>query len=314
MSALGKILYSVIIPHKNSPDILAYCLSTIPVRDDVQVIVVDDNSDADKVDFENFPKWKGVHYECYFTKEGKGAGYARNVGLEHAKGKWVLFVDADDFLLPTIGEIMDREVNTDVDIIYFRPKAVLLADRHTETWRADKYNNQIDEYQRIGNEHILRVGFIVPWSKFFKRLLIENNHIRFEEIKYSNDMFFSTHAGCAASKIDVRDDSYYVVTKSENTLTSADMNKDGEAEIRAGALIRACIKAKELGQEPDFKSVSIVISTFLLRDLKRYRVYFKTLMNLGYSKWFLTRTIFNSPKWKARTWRRIYSLCATCGL
>ena len=38
--------YSIIIPHKNSADLLQYCLNSIPLRDDIQVIVVDDNSDA----------------------------------------------------------------------------------------------------------------------------------------------------------------------------------------------------------------------------------------------------------------------------
>lgn len=53
------INYSIIIPHKNTPDLLQYCLDSIPVRDNVLVIVVDDNSDTNKVDFNNFPKWRG---------------------------------------------------------------------------------------------------------------------------------------------------------------------------------------------------------------------------------------------------------------
>lgn len=93
------INYTIIIPHKNTPDLLAYCLSTIPMQDDVQVIVVDDNSYPQKVDFGNFPQWGGRNYEYYLTKEGKGAGYARNVGLERAKGKWVLFVNAAAWLM-----------------------------------------------------------------------------------------------------------------------------------------------------------------------------------------------------------------------
>ena len=47
---MQHINYSIIIPHKNSASLLQYCLNSIPIRDDVQVIVVDDNSDADKVD------------------------------------------------------------------------------------------------------------------------------------------------------------------------------------------------------------------------------------------------------------------------
>lgn len=47
--------YSVIIPHKNTPELLRRCLSSIPKRGDIQIIVIDDNSDLDKVDFYHFP-------------------------------------------------------------------------------------------------------------------------------------------------------------------------------------------------------------------------------------------------------------------
>lgn len=42
-------------------------------------------------------KTKRKHIELFLTKEGRGAGYARNTGLSHAKGKWIIFADADDF-------------------------------------------------------------------------------------------------------------------------------------------------------------------------------------------------------------------------
>lgn len=94
---MSEINYSIIIPHKNIPNLLQRCLASIPRREDIQIIIVDDKSDVVEVDFECFP---GVGEQCvevYFTKEGKGAGYARNVGLKYAKGKWLLFVDSDDF-------------------------------------------------------------------------------------------------------------------------------------------------------------------------------------------------------------------------
>jgi len=43
--------YSFIIPHKNCPDLLQRCVDSIPERDDVQVIVVDDNSDEGKKNY-----------------------------------------------------------------------------------------------------------------------------------------------------------------------------------------------------------------------------------------------------------------------
>lgn len=305
------ITYSVIIPHKNSQDTLAYCLSTIPVREDVQVIVVDDNSDADKVDFDNFPQWDGANYECYLTKEGKGAGYARNVGLDHANGKWVLFVDADDYLLPTIGRIFDEEVSNEADVIYYRMKAVMLEDRTTPSGRGEYYNVIIDEYLATGNERRLRTQFYSPTCKIVKMSLIREHRIRFDEIRYSNDNHYSAQVGCYAKRIAVRDEAFYVATQSGNSLTSNFGQKEGERVIRADALLRTCEVVTQSGYEVDFKSISIVISPFLFSDRKRYRYYFRSLMKMGYSKRYLTQHIFSSPKWKARTWRRLYSYLMT---
>lgn len=92
-----EIVYSVIIPHKDIPCLLQRCLDSIPPRDDVQIIVVDDNSSPDIVDFAHFPGRDRTDVEILFTKEGGGAGYARNCGLAGAKGKWLVFADADDF-------------------------------------------------------------------------------------------------------------------------------------------------------------------------------------------------------------------------
>lgn len=50
-----KHYYNIIIPHKNTPKLLQRCLDSIPQRDDLHIIIVDDNSDLEKMDFEHFP-------------------------------------------------------------------------------------------------------------------------------------------------------------------------------------------------------------------------------------------------------------------
>ena len=84
--------YSIIIPHKNCPDLLKRLLDSIPERDDVQIIVVDDNSDEGK---KPSIDRKDTEVILLDAERSKGAGRARNVGLEHAEGKWLLFADAD---------------------------------------------------------------------------------------------------------------------------------------------------------------------------------------------------------------------------
>lgn len=116
---MNMINYSIIIPHKNIPDLLQRCLNSIPRRTDIQIIVVDDNSDPKKVDFEHFPGVGEKCVEVYFTKEGKGAGYARNMGLKYAKGKWLLFADADDYFVDDLLPFFDEYVYSVLDIVFF---------------------------------------------------------------------------------------------------------------------------------------------------------------------------------------------------
>lgn len=50
--------------------------------------------------------------EVLFTKEGKGAGYARNIGLSHARGKWIIFADADDFFTADCFTILNEYMDS----------------------------------------------------------------------------------------------------------------------------------------------------------------------------------------------------------
>ncbi|MCF0230769.1 MAG: glycosyltransferase, partial [Enterococcus sp.] len=74
-----KYNFTFIIPHKNLPELLKRCVLSIPRRDDVQIIIVDDNSDPDEVDFENFPFHGEPNINIIFDKTGKRQGHARNV-------------------------------------------------------------------------------------------------------------------------------------------------------------------------------------------------------------------------------------------
>ena len=180
--------YSVIIPHYNIPELLQRCLDSIPERDDVQVIVVDDNSDSSKVDFEKFPGLKRPNTEVYFTKEGRGAGYARNVGLKHAKGEWILFADADDrFYQSNLEQFFDSGINLDgYDVVVwnFSSKELnedgsrLEGEKGLKLWEC---RDLVQIYNR----------YLPPWAKMVRRSLLEAKNIQFEEVRFANDMRFS---------------------------------------------------------------------------------------------------------------------------
>lgn len=212
---VSEINYSIIIPHKNIPNLLQRCLDSIPKRDDIQIIVVDDNSDPEKVDFEHFPGFGEKCVEVYFTKEGKGAGFARNVGLKYAKGEWVLFADADDFYVDNAFDAADKFVNSDNDMVYFylvdKKGLTILSQELRQTAdlkRASDENAKLDY-----NEKRILVNHIVPYGKMIKWTIIQENKLRFDEIPCSNDVMFSIRLAFCVHKIAISKDYVYCVSK-----------------------------------------------------------------------------------------------------
>lgn len=214
------INYSVIIPHKNIPQLLQRCLDSIPLRKDIQVIVVDDNSDASKVDFEHFPGLNRPNTQVIFTKEGKGAGYARNVGLKYAKSRWVLFADADDYYTDKAWPVFDEHLKDEVDILYFSVDFVD-SDTLLPATRNMKNNQVVKSYlagEKDG-EILLRYTCWEPWNKMWKGTFISANNLLFEEIPKGNDAMFVLNGGDKAHKIQAVDIPLYVVTYRKDSLT-----------------------------------------------------------------------------------------------
>lgn len=92
------------------------CVASIPKRDDLQVIIVDDNSDPSIVDFDKFPIKNDEHTIVIFDKSGKGTGRAKNNGMEKATGEKFIFVDADDFFNYCFDEKLEEYKNDGSDI------------------------------------------------------------------------------------------------------------------------------------------------------------------------------------------------------
>lgn len=194
---MNTINYSFIIPHKNIPELLQRCLNSIPYRRDIQIIIVDDNSDESIVDFKNFPGMDRDEAEVYFTKKGGGAGYARNIGLNYARGKWLLFADADDYFTPELFSICDSYLNSNYDMIVFDTCSTF----SDSLKRTEKREDVIDLFQIQRDENILRYLLHTVWGKIFRREFVERMKIRFEEVPASNDVLFSGLAGLYAKNI-----------------------------------------------------------------------------------------------------------------
>ena len=205
---MSTINYSIIIPHHNSPEKLERCISSIPIREDVEVIIVDDNSSLTIVDFERFPGKNKDNYKILLQKEGKGAGYARNQGLIHARGKWIIFSDADDeFYTENLSFVMDKYIDSSVDIVYFNSDVI-----NADTLAVE--NLKLEIYKHIDCNHSsdiewFRYKLTVPWGKFVKKELLSTYQIKFDEVIAGNDVMFSLQSGHFAKEVVVDKTSIY---------------------------------------------------------------------------------------------------------
>lgn len=195
------INYSIIIPHYNIPELLRRCINSIPQREDVQVIVVDDNSPGSEKYCDTIPELSREDVEFYITYEKKGAGNARNIGLSHAVGKWLIFADSDDFFVDDFSQILDSYKDNPHDIIYFNIKSCDCYD--TSNIIPSKKDRLFVEYSATGNELVFRVGGTEPWGKIIRRQLIVDNSILFQETRGHNDLLFSVVSGIRAKSIEV---------------------------------------------------------------------------------------------------------------
>lgn len=212
------ILYSFIIPHHNSPELLDRCLSTIPQRSDIEIIVVDDNSSEDKRPICQRTDTTILYIDKEHTK---GAGRARNTGLAKANGKWLLFVDCDDMLAENAILALDKQKDSEHDIIFFCISAVN-SDTLEPIERCGVFNDYVHNFRKRKpcSENTLRYNHLVPWGKMIRREMVVANNIAFDEVRYSNDIMFAGKCGLNAKSIGVSEDVLYTVTHREGSLVT----------------------------------------------------------------------------------------------
>lgn len=216
----NKPIYSIIIPHYNIPDLLQRLLDSIPQREDIEIIVVDDNSSSDVVDFNHFPGSDRNDVRIIFDKKGGNGGYARNLGLDVAEGKWLLFADADDFFNYCIRDVLDEYANSSADIVFFKGNSVDTLT-YVTAYRTSHLNRFIELHESNApkSELLLRYMFGEPWCKLIRRSIVKDNNIRFEETSIHNDTAFSYLVGYFSHGIIVDKRALYRVTVRENSVS-----------------------------------------------------------------------------------------------
>lgn len=236
-----KTILSVIIPFFNRMAYIAQLVESVPLRDDIEIIIVDDKSKAEET--AQLVAYVRAAQETrniqYFYNEGtKSAGACRNVGLQHAVGEWVLFADSDDYFMPNLYETIAPWFTKEADLIFFTPTSIDRvtgeeADRHKggENLIRNYLENPCDE-----TRYRLKTFFSEPWSKLFRASVLREHDIFFDEVLAWNDLMFSVKAAFATENIAVSEEKIYCVTKSPGSLVYS-VDK-AVLDARLGSFIR----------------------------------------------------------------------------
>lgn len=248
---------SIIVPHYNIPTLLYRLLLSIPDREDIEVIVVDDCSTES---LENVKQYIGKrrNIRLYEAVQNFGAGKCRNYGLGKAKGRWIMFADADDYFLDGFYDEVSAHFSETADIVFFTATSEeivtkTMGSRHVlfnDTIR-EWTNNQTNKKAELN----IRYKTNAPWCKLIKRDLIVNNHIYFDNVRVSNDEMFSTKTAFYASIISTCLNPIYCVTSRPGSLTDI-MSKENFM-IRLKVFIRKYHFLKSHLTSRDFKLLDL---------------------------------------------------------
>lgn len=186
-NSIDKPKVSVIIPVYNSEKYLKACLDSVinQTLKEIEIICVDDGSTDSSLEIlkEYASKDKRLRV---ITQKNQGVSVARNSGICHAKGEYILFCDADDKyksnLCSVIASVIDKEGK---DIIAYGHENYVDGELEDIDY---KNISKIKKANTLENWLNLQVYI---WEKAFKRSFIEKHNIKFPVgIKNAEDLIF----------------------------------------------------------------------------------------------------------------------------
>lgn len=172
-----QIDVSIIIPVYNAEKYLRKCLdSFINPNHKIEVILVDDGSTDSSPKICDEYASRDSRFSVIHCKNS-GPSHARNQGIDKAVGKWISFIDADDWIDETYFDIINEAESA--DIIYFGYNSIKATSSTSHKICVRNYDTVDDVLTMLIKSKERFFGFTV--NKFFRRELIVEHNLRFRE-------------------------------------------------------------------------------------------------------------------------------------
>lgn len=289
--------FSIIVPIYNVEEYLERCVESLinQTYKNIEIILVDDGS-LDSCPQKCDEYGKSDSRIVVIHKKNGGLSEARNEGLEHATGDYILFVDSDDYIDKDTCERFSKYANKNVDII--------VADAIVEG--AEENLIHIESDKIMTGEQFLLESYrenkapMAAWLNIFKRSFLLNNQLVFKNGILHEDEEFTPRALLKANTVIVSGELFYhYIVRANSITTKKDKRKN------AIDLFDTC---KEL--EIVYKNIkNSELKNFLLNSLTdKYLSLFQKgeLYKYGSSYYHKIFIIRNAKKWRTKMKGMIY--------
>lgn len=203
---------SVIIPVYNVEQYLRECLDSVlgQTLKEIEVICVDDGSTDHSLEILREYEKRDSRVKV-LTQPNTNAGAARNHGLKYAKGKYLSFLDSDDFFEANMLEKAYQRCERDnLEIVVFRSDQYVQQTKKYQPapWTIRKElipAKDVFSFREIEKDRLkCFVGW--AWDKLFLRSFVEEHQLTYQEQRTTNDMFFVFAALSQAQRIGTMED------------------------------------------------------------------------------------------------------------
>ena len=196
---------TIVVPVYNTSQYLNQCVESLinQTLKDVEFIFVDDGSTDDSVKI--LQQYQGLDHRIKIKQQNNlFAGVARNHGMEEASGKYIIFLDSDDFFdLNMLKKTYDCAEKNHVEIVMFGYRQYDDSSKKITYQKQSLWNfypKDVFSAEDLG-DNIYSICNSAPWNKLFLREFINEHHLRFEALKKSNDTYFVHMAIALARRI-----------------------------------------------------------------------------------------------------------------
>lgn len=292
---------SVVVPVYNCEKYLNKCLESISSQSysDLEIILVDDGStDSSGAICDAFAQKDG-RFKAYHKLNG-GVSDARNFGLEKASGEYITFVDSDDYILSDAVKKAEEYMLQSVDLIFFAPTESMLKigyEKFTPLTRSEV----------IENYSVWQKYFYSPWSKFFKKSIIVEHGLKFnEQMKYNEDAEFIHRYLSFCFKVCFVNDYFYIYTVRKGSLShSMNYEKVKNMSYTLGS-IEDFLGKDNLYRAGEFFGAYFKNYIFILlnSDRKNYKQLFKSFKDDAVLKEYLK--YYDAQGFKQKVLKRLY--------